>query len=191
MIEADVGSDFREGQVGAGEEFFDAANANALDFVVRGALQMLLEAAFQLAAGDPGGADDIADADGVAGILSDEAHGPGDYIVVDGDDVGGLADDDLDGVDECFGGRLAAAFHEVVQQAGGHATDAFGVELDTTEWRFGELAVDGVVIDSEHGDLFWHGQAGLAAGVEDLLSADIVAGEEADGFGEFLEPPGQ
>ena len=191
VIEADVGGDFREGQFGAGEEFFDAANADALDFVVWGALEMLLEASFQLAAGDTGGPDDITDADGVAGILSDEAHGPGDYVVVDGDDVGGLANNDLDRIDERFGGRLAAALHEVVEQAGGHAADAFGVELDAAQRRFGEFAVDGVVVDSQHGDLFWHGQAGLAAGVEDLLSADVVAGEEADGFGQFLEPPGQ
>jgi hypothetical protein len=76
----------------------------------------------------------------------------------------------------------------VVEELGGEEADAAGVGGDGGERRLGEGAADGVVIDAEDGDLVGDVEVGGAAGVEELLAEEVVAGEDADGFGEAFEP---
>jgi hypothetical protein len=56
-----------------------------------------VEAALEEGAGDGDFAQDVGDADAVAGVLADEAHGGGDFGIVNGERAGGLAGDDAFG----------------------------------------------------------------------------------------------
>lgn len=63
-----------------------------------------------------------------------------------------------------------------------------GVGDDAGEGRIREAAADQVIINADDGDIIGDAQAGEAAGVEDLLAANVVAGEDTDGFGKLAEP---
>ncbi len=81
------GGDFGDGEVGFGQQALGAFHANASDFVVGGGAEGVLEFAFECAAVDADGVDDIGDGDEVAGAFVDEAKGGGEGAVGDGEGV--------------------------------------------------------------------------------------------------------
>ena len=56
------------------------------------------ESAFEEGAGEGGGVEDVVDADAVESVGLDEADGGGDFRIGDGDEVGGLAGGDAEGI---------------------------------------------------------------------------------------------
>lgn len=70
-------------------------------------------------------------------------------------------------------------------------TDAAWVRHNARELRTGEGAENFVVVHAEHGDLLRNGEARLLANFEDGAAAKVVAGQNAHGFGQRLEPGSQ
>ena len=59
---------------------------------------------------------------------------------------------------------------------------------DAREGRIGQVAEHVVVVDAEHGHVLGDGDLDVAAGVQDLLPADVVARHQADRLGQGLDP---
>lgn len=190
VAEAEGFGDFVNGHLGFDEELGDFIGADAADFCEDGAAEFGAEAFFEEAAGEAGCAGDFADVDvAFSGVGADEAKGFGDAFVFDGDDVGGAADDDVCGADDdAFLGGFGV--HEGVEGGGGFVAGGVEVNGDTGEGGVGEAADDFVVIGADDAEFVWDGDACDSGGFGDLAGAVVVAGHEADGFGEGLEPAG-
>lgn len=80
------------------------------------------------------------------------------------------------------------AGHHFVKESGGFVTGAVGVRDNAGEWWGGEFAEEFIVIDADDRNFIWNSDAEAAAGIEDLLSAEVVAGHDPDRFGEFTDP---
>ena len=183
--------DLVEGEVGFDEELFDAVQADAEDFFVRGAANEAFETAFEQGAGLGDDAEDVFDLDAVAGVLADVMDGAGDVAVFNDEDVGGLARGDAKRRDKMGFAASGFAGDHLVEEGGGFIAGAMHVRHDAGEGRVGEFAEKFVVVDADDGDFFRHGEAEAAAGVEDLLAAKIVAGHDTDGFGQAADPFGE
>lgn len=175
--------DFIDGEIGLGEELFHALELDAEDFLVRGAADEFDEALFHEAAGLGNGFDDVLNVDAAASVVADVMEGAGDVAVVYGEDIGGLAGGDAERGDEVGFAFETAAGHHLIEERGGFVAGAVGVRNNAGERRAGEFAEEFVVVYADDGDFIGHGDAGAAAGVEDLLAAEIVAGHDAGGFG--------
>jgi hypothetical protein len=58
---------------------------------------------------------------------------------------------------------------------------------DARQGHGGAVAHVRIVIDAEHGDLFWNAQARVAAGVDHVGGQAVVVGEDGRGPGEAGE----
>jgi len=191
VVEGSSLSDFVEGEVGFDEEFFNAVEADAEDFFVGGAADEAFEAAFEEGAGLGDDAQNVFDLDAVAGVLADVMDGAGDVAVFNDEDVGGLAGGDAERGDQVGFAASGFAGDHLVEEGGGFVAGAMHVGDDAGEGRVGELAEEFVVINADDGDFVGNSEAEAAAGVEDLLAAEIVAGHDADGFWEAADPFGE
>ena len=189
-VEAGAVGDGGHGEVGVDEHFADTVEAGAADFFEGAAAEDGAEFSFEAAAGDLRGADDIADADAVAGVVADVADGGGEFGVGDGEDVGALARDDFLGGDEDGFGRRRFAVEQVVEEGGGFVADAFRGDGDAGEGGGGEEADHGVVVDADDGDGFGDGDVEVAADFEDGPGDGVGGGEEGERAGEGAEPLG-
>src|SRR6185295_11425727 len=111
--------------VGAGEEFFGALDAHALEFVTGSTAKMLEEGLVEAAAGHGGNSNEVLDADGFVAVFPDVAEAAGDALVLNGKDVAAFADDDAGGGHADGLGRRFAAVHEVVEQFSTAKTEDF------------------------------------------------------------------
>ena len=191
MGEAATGGDFVDGEFGLGEELFHALELDADDFLVGSAADEFDEAFFHEAAGLGNRFDDVLDVDAVASVVADVMEGAGDVAIVNGEDIGGLAGGDAEGRDEVSFAFEFLAGHHFVEKGGGFVPGAVGVGNDAGEGRVGEFAEEIVIIDADDGNFVRNSDADAAAGVEDLLTAEIVAGHDADRFGQAANPLGK
>src|SRR4051794_10234793 len=79
------GGDLGEGEVGLGQELFDALELDGADLGLGGAAQVLAELSFEEASGEGGVAEDVLHGEAGEGAFADEAEGGGDGGVVDGE----------------------------------------------------------------------------------------------------------
>ena len=94
MGEAGALGDLVEGEVGAEEEAFDVAEAEAEDFVFGGAIEGGFHAALEGGAGGVEGEAEVVDGEAFVVALADETGSVGDEGIGDNEVVGGLAGDD-------------------------------------------------------------------------------------------------
>ena len=75
-----------------------------------------------------------------------------------------------------------------MQEGCGFKSDLCGVRIDARQRRIRNFAFYRVVIDAEHRHFLGHGNAVGVAGVQHLIVAGVVAGEERDRFGQVMKP---
>ena len=124
------------------------------------------------------------------GMLADEPHGLGDARVVDGGHVGRLAgrDPQRGHVGQPF--RAVSTSHEAVEQGRRLVADPAQSGITLDKGRIGQLAREHLVVGTDDGHLFRHGDLGPAAGVQGLDAAEVVASHQAQGLGQALDPSG-
>jgi hypothetical protein len=74
--------------------------------------------------------------------------------------------------------------HQAVQEGGGLITNALGEDIDAGELRGRERAKVGVIIHAENCHLVGYREACAEAGVDDLMSAVVMTGEDGDRRGQ-------
>src|SRR5664280_715329 len=126
LVTAQAGEDF-EFMVGFGQESFGAVDAHALEFLSRGPADIFYKSLVQPASGHGGDADEVFDADGLAGVFPNEAEAVGDAFVPDGQQVAALACDDSSGRHTDGLERRFAAVHEVSQERRAGVAESFKV----------------------------------------------------------------
>ncbi len=93
--------------------------------------------------------------------------------------------------DLLFHGGWRLTLHQPVEPLSRFVTNLFGIGNDAGKRRITKIAEQLVVIDADDGHLFRHGDVFAGAGVEDMLSAQIIRGENPHRLGERADPVDQ
>lgn len=183
--------DLLQGQVRLNQKLFHAGEADSQNFLVRRAAKQAFETAFQKRARLGNGAQDVFYFDAIAGVIAYEMNRSRDVAIFENQHIGGLARGDAERRNQVRFAANGFAGDHFVEKGGGFVAGALDIGNDAGKRRVRKVTKQFVVIDADDGDFVGHSDADAAAGVEDLASAEIITGHDADRFGERENPFGE
>ena len=188
MFESGHAGDFGELKIGLGKKPAHTVQPDAENLRIRRSSDDAREAPFEHTSGERDCPQQGRDVKAIASAFPDEFQGGCDVPVLDREHIRGLPGHHAQGLDQMGQGFGAFACHQPGQQGGGLETDPLGVQDHARQGKVRQFAEDLVLVHADDGHLVRYGHIHLAAAVQDLPSADIVACHDAAGFRQILEP---
>ncbi len=174
-----------------GDQFNRPLPLDLPDERMRRLAQLEPEHPFEHGAGHSDMLEHTLDGQSFAGVLLDVAEGTGQFRLIHGIRVAGPSGHNADGRNFQVVGVDFPSTHHFVQQGGGIEADLAGIRNDRRQRRITEAAEDPVIVHSDHGHLLGNVQFRPATRLQNLLSAVIVAGHDADWPIALPEPLGE
>ena len=196
LRKADERRDPFERQIGLGQQLPHPLHLHAADFRLRSAAEDIAKPALEARARQARLLDDLPDREPVAGPLSDQPQRRRKLWIVDGEDVGALPRGDAERRHQNllrpgFPGSRGAGTpprHQLLELLGRAIAYLFGIGPHARQGRIAQFAEERVVVDADHTHLLRHRQAGPSRGVDDVLSAQVVARQHGQRRSEALQP---
>ena len=182
LVAAHVGEDF-EFVIGISKEAFRALDANALQFLPGRAADVIEEGFVQSAAGHGGDADQIFDADRLAGVFPNKTEAIGDAFVFDGEEVAALAGDNAHGRDADGFFRGGFAVHQIFEHHSASVTEHFEIGIHAGNGRVDGVGREEIIFRADDGDLLRDIEAGAFAGFQDFQSLLVICGKNGERTG--------
>ncbi len=173
-LEACKFGDLTNGVVGFSKQPGDLLDALASDLTEDRAVEASLEAFLQHATGCSHCAGNFGHGKASPVVLSDERDGLGNDWVIDGEDAGAVARNNVGGGDQDAPGACGFAEHHLVEELRTVITGFMEVEGDARKRGVGESTDEFIIVDTEDGNILRNAEAGGAAGFGDELAPVIV-----------------
>ena len=186
VLEAEQVRDVGEGVVGLGEEALDGIDQRLAQQLARRLAGRGFDPLFQETARDVAIARQVLDAEQAGTLLAEHLEEAPDERVFDRIERGRLADDQAFRRDQALQLDLleASSLHHLGEPGCGQEAHADDVGIDAGKRDARGAGEHRVVVDTEHGEIFRHGDALLEGGL-DGAEADLVpAAEEGAGLGQ-------
>jgi integrase len=182
MIEARLGGDALEGEIGLQQQQPYTLNSDAADFLARGATERLPKTSKEERARHMRLADELFDSQTVAGARPDRAHRGSHDCIVHGHDIGGVPHRHAQGRNQRSLGSFARGLtrHQPTEEGGTLEADPLGVIDDAAQGRTGESANLFVVVHADDRNLFGHGHRRPGTCIEHAQRLPVAAGQHTE-----------